>query len=187
MKKNKILYTLFCVITVIYLTPLIITLTNSFMSSAEVQNNYSTSHLHEGEYIVMNVTPDKVTLSQYASLLFGSPVYLHTFWNSVKIVLPVVLGQILVSAPAAYAFTILRFRGKEILFFIYIIVMLLPLQVTLMPNYMVADWLGITDSSLAVIVPGIFSPLGVFLLRQFMKSMPDAYIEAAKMDGAGDG
>lgn len=109
------------------------------------------------------------------------------FWNSVKIVVPIVLGQILVSAPAAYAFTVLKFRGKEGLFFLYIIVMLLPLQVTLMPNYMVADWMGITDSYLAIILPGIFNPLGVFLLRQFMKSMPDAYIEAAKVDGAGHG
>lgn len=186
-KKRRIFYALFIVIVIVYMMPLVITFTNSFMGSREVENNYSTGSLGADEYIEMDVVPKKVTLSQYASLLFDSPVYLHMFWNSVKIVAPIVLGQILVSAPAAYAFTVLKFRGKEILFFLYIIVMLLPLQVTLMPNYIVADWLVITDSYLAIILPGIFNPLGVFLLRQFMKSMPDAYIEAAKMDGAGHG
>lgn len=185
--KGKIFYTLFLVIIILYMMPLIITFTNSFMSSKEVENNYSTANLKENQYIEMEIVPQKVTLSQYAALLFESPVYLNMFWNSVKIVLPIVLGQILVSVPAAYAFTILKFKGKEVLFFLYIIVMLLPLQVTLMPNYIVADWLNITDSYFAIILPGIFNPLGVFLLRQFMKSMPDAYIEAAKVDGAGYG
>lgn len=171
----------------LYMAPLAVTFTNSFMSSREVERNYRTDHLDADEYIEMNLVPEKVTLSQYLSLLFDSPVYLYMFWNSVKIAAPVVVGQILVSAPAAYAFTVLKFRGKELLFFLYIIVMLLPLQVTLMPNYLVADWLGITDSYLAIILPGIFHPLGVFLLRQFMKGMPGAYLEAAKMDGAGHG
>lgn len=181
-KKAKI----FLLITVIlYMMPLIITFTNSLMSSREVEHHYSLGSLDSGEYIDMNVVPDRVTLSQYASLLFDSPVYLHMFWNSIKIVVPVVIGQLLVSAPAAYAFSVFKFRGRELLFFLYIIVMLLPLQVTLMPNYLVADKLHIADSYLAIILPGIFNPLGVFLLRQFLKSMPNAYIEAARMDGAG--
>jgi multiple sugar transport system permease protein len=182
--KTKILHLLFVAVVIIYMAPLVITFTNSFMSSKEVEKNYDATG---DEYIEMNIIPEKVTLSQYGELLFDSPVYLNMFWNSVKIVIPIVLGQILVSAPAAYAFTILKFRGKEAVFFLYIVVMLLPLQVTLMPNYLVADWLNITDSYLAIILPGIFNPLGVFLLRQYMKNIPDAYIEAAKVDGAGNG
>jgi len=183
--KIQILYVLFIAIVVIYMAPLIVTFTNSFMSSKEVERNYDVSWNEENEYVDMNVVPEKVTLSQYAELLFDSPVYLNMFWNSAKITVPIVLGQIIVSTMAAYAFTVLKFKGKELLFFIYIIVMLLPLQVTLMPNYIVADWLDITDSYLAIILPGIFNPFGVFLLRQFMKSMPDAYMEAAQIDGAG--
>ena len=178
---------LFLVIIIIYMAPLIITFTNSFMSSKEVEQNYSVNGIAENEYIDMNIIPEKVTLSQYGELLFDSPVYLNMFWNSVKIAVPIMIGQILVSALGAYAFTVLKFRGKELLFFLYIIVMLLPLQVTLMPNYMVADWFNMTDSYLAIILPGIFNPFGVFLLRQFMKSMPDAYLEAAQIDGAGHG
>lgn len=183
--KIQILYVLFIAIVVIYMAPLIVTFTNSFMSSKEVERNYDVSWNEENEYVNMNVVPEKVTLSQYAELLFDSPVYLNMFWNSAKITVPIVLGQIIVSTMAAYAFTVLKFKGKELLFFVYIIVMLLPLQVTLMPNYIVADWLDITDSYLAIILPGIFNPFGVFLLRQFMKSMPDAYMEAAQIDGAG--
>ena len=185
--KSRFWWPLFLAITVIYMAPLIITFTNSFMSSTEVERNYNVSGMEEGSYVDMNFIPEKVTLSQYAELLFDSPVYLNMFWNSVKITVPIVVGQIIVSTLAAYAFTVLKFKGKELLFFLYIIVMLLPLQVTLMPNYIVADWLGITDSYLAIILSGIFNPFGVFLLRQFMKSLPDAYLEAAKIDGAGHG
>lgn len=185
--KKQFWFMLFVVIVIIYMAPLIITFTNSFMSSKEVERNYGISWSEENEYVDINIIPDKVTLSQYAELLFDSPVYLNMFWNSVKITVPIVLGQIIVSTLAAYAFTVLKFKGKEVLFFLYIIVMLLPLQVTLMPNYIVADWFDITDSYLAIILPGIFNPFGVFLLRQFMKSMPDAYMEAAQIDGAGHG
>lgn len=187
--KSKICWLIFIMITVIYVMPLLITFTNSFMSSGEVERNYRTGNLslQEGDFIDMNLVPDKVTLSQYGKLLFGSPVYLNMFWNSVKIVVPVVIGQMIVSSMAAYAFTVLKFRGKEAVFFLYIIVMLLPLQVTLMPNYMIVNWLNIKESYLAIILPGIYQPMGVFLLRQYLKSMPDAYIESAKIDGAGHG
>ncbi len=177
----------FLVIAIIYILPLVITFTNSMMSSQEVEWHYDVSKKGEGSFRDMNIIPDRVTLSQYAQLLFDSPVYLEMFWNTVKITVPVVLGQLTVSSMAAYAFTVLKFKGKELLFFLYMIVMLLPLQVTLMPNYLVADWLGMTDNYLAMILPGIFNPFGTFLLRQYMKSLPDAYIEAAQVDGAGHG
>ena len=187
--KSKVYGTIFIVVTIIYMMPLLVTFTNSFMSSGEVERNYLAGNemLQDGIFIDMNLIPDKVTLSQYWKLLFDSPVYLNMFWNSVKIVVPIVTGQMIVSSLAAYAFTVLKFRAKETVYFLYIIVMLLPLQVTLMPNYMVADWLNIKESYLAIILPGIFHPMGVFLLRQYMKSIPDAYIESARIDGAGHG
>ena len=187
--KSKICWLIFMMVTVIYVMPLLVTFTNSFMSSGEVERNYRVgdSSLQDGEFIDVNLIPDKVTLSQYGKLLFDSPVYLNMFWNSVKIVVPIVAGQMIVSSLAAYAFTVLKFKGKEAVFFLYIIVMLLPLQVTLMPNYYVAAWLDIKESYLAIILPGIFHPMGVFLLRQYIKSIPDAYIESAQVDGAGHG
>ena len=192
-KRNKSVRThvrngIIVLLVLLYISPLIVTFTNSFMSQEEVSRNYSSMGdiLHPGEkFVDMHLIPEIVTLSQYKQLLVESPVYLNSFWNTMKIVVPVVLGQLAVSAMAAYAFTVLRFKGKEILFFLYIIVMLLPLQVTLMPNYLMADWLGMKDSYLAIILPGIFNPFGTFLLRQSMKQIPRAYIEAAQIDGAG--
>jgi multiple sugar transport system permease protein len=187
-RPHTIFLVILSIIAAVYILPLLITITNSLMSQNEVGRNYSTSGdiFHAGEkFITMNFIPESVTLEQYSSLLLQSPVYLNMFWNSIKIAIPVAAGQLFISSIAAYAFTVLRFRGKEIIFFIYIIVMLLPLQVTLMPNYVVADLFHMTDSYWAIILPGIFNPFGVFLLRQFMKMIPEAYMESAKMDGAG--
>lgn len=192
MKKRRILRTagwlLFTIIAVIYIMPLVMTFTNSLMSSSEILRNYSSEDniFKTGKkFFSMTFIPTNVTLEQYNQILFRTPYYLNMFWNSVKLTVPVVVGQLVVASMAAYAFTVLEFRHKEKLFFIYIIVMLLPLQVTLVPNYVIADMLGITDSYLAIILPGIFSPFSVFLLRQFMKMIPNAYIESAQIDGAG--
>jgi multiple sugar transport system permease protein len=97
---------------------------------------------------------------------------------------PVVLGNLAVSMLTAYGFTVWTWRHKEIIFVIYIVVMLMPLQAVLVPNYIIADLLHIKDSYLAIILPGIFSPFGVFLMRQSMKAIPPAYLEAARIDGA---
>lgn len=186
--KKRILMGAIGLLALLYIFPLIVTFANSFMSPGEVSRNYSSlgDILHPGEkFVDMHLIPEMVTLSQYKGLLVESPVYLNMFWNSMKIVVPVVLGQLAVSSMAAYAFTVLRFKGREAVFFLYILVMLLPLQVTLMPNYLMADWLGIQDSYLAIILPGIFNPFGTFLLRQSMKMIPEAYMESARMDGAG--
>lgn len=102
-----------------------------------------------------------------------------------KITAPIIAGQIAVAALAAYAFAHLRFRFREPLFFMYIVTMLMPFQVTLVPNFIIADRLGLLGSSGAIIFPGIFSAFGVFLLRQFMMFVPYSYIEAARVDGAG--
>lgn len=107
------------------------------------------------------------------------------FWNSLKITTPVLIGNVIVSAMAAFAFEHLRFKRKEAVYFAYIIVMLMPLQVLLVPNFLVADWLNIRQSYLAIILPGIFSPFGVFLVRQQLKGFPSEYFDAALVDGAG--
>lgn len=86
---------------------------------------------------------------------------------------------------AAYAFSQLRFRLREPLFFAYIVVMLMPFQVTLVPNYIMANSLGLLNSEWSIILPGMFNAFGVFLMRQFMQVVPYSYIEAARMDGAG--
>jgi multiple sugar transport system permease protein len=139
----------------------------------------------EGIFANLKLIPDKVSLSQYGKLFIDSPKYLMMFWNSVFMVVPIIAGQTLVASLAAYAFSKLKFRGRDSMFLVYVMTMLMPFQVTLVPNYIMVDMLGMLNSTGAIIVPGIFAAFGVFMLRQFMLDIPYTYIEAAKMDGAG--
>lgn len=174
------------------LFPIILTFTNSLMTEAEIDYNYhligKLVNVAAGEknaFINLKLIPDWVSFGQYAEVLVQKPVFLHMFWNSVWIVVPIIMGQVFVASLAAYAFAKLRFPGREKLFLVYLMTMLMPFQVTLVPNYIIAARLGLMNTTSAIILPGIFSAFGVFMLRQFMLHIPSSYIEAAKMDGAG--
>ncbi len=183
------------IFSVFFLLPILLTVTNSFMSTTEISSNYgkifsSVDDRNGREYIAETVNlkfiPDIVSFEQYWNVLLKSPDYLLKFWNSVIYVVPITLFQILVAALAAYSFT--RFTGKKktIIFFLYIILMLMPYQVTLVPNYFVSKWLNILNTKWAVWLPGIMSPFSVYLLTKFMKRVPNEVIEAAQIDGAGE-
>ncbi len=179
---------------VIFLLPTVLTIANSFMSASEINANYGSifatteegSKVFVSERVNLKFIPDMVSFSQYYTVLFKSPDYLLKFWNSVILVVPIVVFQLATAALAAYGFARLKGRLKEILFFVYIIVMLMPYQVTLVPNYLVSDWLNILDTRWAIILPGIFTPFSVFLLTKIMRRIPPVMIEAAKLDGAGE-
>ena len=119
-------------------------------------------------------------------MLLKSPDFLYKFWNSVILVAPIVLAQLAVASVAAYGFT--RWRGKirDTIFFAYVILMLMPYQVTLVPNYLVSDFLGLLNTRWAIILPGAFAPSSVFLLTKSMRRIPASLIESAKLDGAGE-
>lgn len=178
----------------VFLMPIILTITNSFMSASEISANYgqvfATTDTGGKTFIAERVNlkfiPDMVSFSQYKTVLLKSPDYLFKFWNSVILVVPIVAFQLLVASGAAYGFTRYRGRMKEMIFFVYIILMLMPYQVTLVPNYLVSDWLGILDTRWAIWLPGIFSPFAVFLLTKYMRRIPVAVMEAAQIDGAGE-
>jgi len=179
---------------ILFLMPIILTITNSFMSASEISANYGSvfatdangGKVYIAEKVNLKFIPDIVSFSQYSTVLFKSPDYLLKFWNSVILVGPIVLFQLIVATLASYGFT--RYRGKirEIIFFSYIILMLMPYQVTLVPNYLVSDWLNLLDTNWSIWLPGIFSPFAVFLLTKFMRRIPDSVMEAAQIDGAGE-
>lgn len=172
------------ILALIMLFPLVLTVSNSFMTEAEIKFNYSMEETDAG-YVNLKWIPDRVSLEQYKALLFDRMQFLIMFWNSLLLVVPIVAGQAIVATMAAFGLSQFHFRGRETLFFLYIITMLMPFQVTLVPNYLAMDWLGLLDSRAAIILPGIFSAFGVFLIRQFMIGIPRSYVEAAKIDGAG--
>ena len=176
---------------VAFLLPTVLTITNSFMSESEINSNYgmifsTTTGGYISKHVNLKFIPDKVTFSQYITGLIKSPAYLIKFWNSVILALPIVVFQVAVASVAAYSFT--RWRGKvrSLIFFFYVILMLMPYQVTLVPNYLVAEKLGTLNTRWAIILPGIFAPFSVFLLTKFMRRIPYALIESAKIDGAGE-
>ncbi|MFE0555349.1 carbohydrate ABC transporter permease [Paenibacillus sp. NPDC058910] len=180
------------VIALILISPIVITFTNSLMTELEIQINYGLiGQMNEvipgrdGSFANLKLIPDKVSFAQYGKVFIDNPKYLTMFWNSVFMVMPIMVGQTIVAALAAYAFSKLNFRGRDSMFLVYVMTMLMPFQVTLVPNYIMVDKLGMLNSTSAIIVPGIFAAFGVFMLRQFMLDIPYAYIEAAKIDGAG--
>jgi multiple sugar transport system permease protein len=187
-----LIYVMLILLAAFFIAPVLVVFTNSFMSSYELINRYSASVLPSNDvyavdgvhYVRFSLIPDVITLEQYRQLFFDTPAYFNSFLNSVFLALPIVAGQVLISAPAAYAFEMSRFRHKEKIFFVYIVIMLLPLQVTLVPNFIMADMMGLLGTRASVILPAALNPLGVFLLRQYLRGLPHEYCEAAQLDGA---
>lgn len=179
---------------VVFVTPIVLTMMNSFMSSSEIYSNYgvifetteSGGKVYISDTVNLKFIPDMVSFSQYITVLLKSPEYLLKFWNSVIYVVPIVVFQLFVALLAAYGFTRYSGRLKQIIFFGYVILMLMPYQVTLVPNYLVSDWLNILNTKWAIWLPGIFSPFAVYLLTKFMKRIPVSVMEAAQIDGAGE-
>lgn len=201
-KKNRfvdraktIIVTLMAIgFAVLFLAPIILTITNSFMSASEINANYGSlfattdkgGRVFVSKTVNLKLIPDMVTFYQYYTVLFKSPQYLLKFWNSVLYVGPIVVVQLLVAVLAAYGFSRYDGRLKRIIFFSYIIIMLMPYQVTLVPNFLVSKTIGIYATPWAILLPGFFSPFAVYLLTKFMKRIPTEVMEAAAIDGASE-
>ena len=138
------------------------------------------------ENVNLKFIPDKVTFAQYKSVLILNSDYLLKFWNSVILTVPITVFQILVAILTSYGFSRCPNKFKSIIFFVYIILMIMPYQVTLVPNFLVADKFNMLDTRRAIILPAIFSPFSIFLLTKVMRRIPISYVEAAKLDGAGE-
>ncbi|MBE6876556.1 MAG: carbohydrate ABC transporter permease [Ruminococcus sp.] len=189
-----LLFVIAAVSAILFILPTVLTISNSFMTEKEINTNYGAMIDSAGadkknyisEELNLKFLPDMVSFQQYVAVLFKSPDYLLKFWNSVILVVPITIFQVLLASVTAYGFS--RYRGKirEIIFFSYIILMLMPYQVTLVPNYLVSEYLGILNTRWAIILPGIFSPFSVYLLTKVMRRIPKAYFEAARLDGAGE-
>lgn len=180
---------------VMFILPTVLTIANSFMTSNEISANYGAmmgnmSGAEKKVFISENVNlkfiPDKATLSQYKNVLFKNPEYLFKFWNSIILTVPITVFQIAVAILTSYGFSRYNNKFKNLIFFAYIILMLMPYQVTLVPNYLVSKYFNLLDTRWSIILPGIFSPFSVFLLTKVMRRIPISYVEAAKLDGANE-
>ena len=122
------------------------------------------------------------SLQGYTDLLFDCFVFYPQFWNSVIYAAVITVVQLVVIIPCAFGFSQAKFKGKGALFVFYIVLMMMPLQVTILPNYIGLRDIGLIDTPLAIILPAIFSPFGVVVMHQYMKNIDSNIIEAARLE-----
>ncbi len=140
--------------------------------------------LQKSTSISLSFDPSKLDFSNYTQLFtidgFGSAIMVTTI-----VVILAVITNLVVSSMAAYAFSKRRFPGSETVFIVYLATMMVPIQVTLIPLFVIMRDLGLLNSYLSLFLP-IVNAFGVFLIRQFMDDIPDELIEAARIDGASE-
>ena len=170
------------VLAFVFCYPVLFLLTGSFMSQSELAENLGPVLGEATGYAGWSFFPQNPTLKHYIEVLLDSPEYFVMFWNSIKVVLGTLVGQCIIAIPAAWGFAVFKF--KKSIFFLYIILMMMPFQVTMLSNYLVLKQLKLLDTLASLIFPGIFSTFPVFIMFNFFRGIPPAVIEAARIDGA---
>ena len=161
MKKSTktIRLTVLSLLSILFVLPVVMTVINSF--------TYGES---------------KFTLQAYWELFVTNFTYLDFFWNSVIYATLITLVSITISLPLGFVFAKIPFKGKDTIFFIYIVVMMLPFQATLLPNYIQLRDFNMLNTPLALTIPMMFSPFAVFLFRQFIKNIPNELIDCTALE-----
>ncbi|MBC8585047.1 carbohydrate ABC transporter permease [Oscillospiraceae bacterium NSJ-64] len=157
----------------------------SLMGTAELTKNLSPVLNETYGYASWDLLPHFPTLRPYVRLLLDQPQFFVMFWNSVKLTGAILIGQIIFGVPAAWGFAQFDFPGKKYLFTVYIVLMLMPFQVTMVSSYLVLDQFSLLDTHWGIILPAVFSTFPVFIIYRFFRGVPCAVIESAQLDGAG--
>ena len=181
-KKGPILC--LTLISLLFVLPVVLTVACSFLSPQEVQRVFGPL-LGEDGTAVFGALPQGFSLMGYYEVFFATPDYLAKFWVSLLLAVGAILGQMVISCMGGFAFAFYDFPGKRLLYSLLCLFMLIPLQVTLLPNYLLLDQLGALNTYWALLLPLAFAPLGTFLLTQIFRSVPADILHAARLDGAG--
>lgn len=173
-------------LAVAVLLPVFLTVLYSFFSPAEIKEFMGTRGNYDATvWMEIKLAPRVFSLSQYYNILIEDVSVLRLLLNSAMYAGAILLGQALAIPLMAYGLSRFQFRGRDAIFFVVIMLMLLPFQVTMVPNVLTLRTLGILNTPWAVILPLCFAPFYIFLLRQYMVGLPKELIEAAEIDGAG--
>ena len=172
--------------TLLVCLPVVLLVTGSVMSDGELQRHLAPVFAGGEAFVSWKLVPDYPTFGHYGKLLFMTPQFFVLFWNSVRLVGLILLGQLMVGVPAAWAFAVYQARGSRVMFAFYIVLMLLPFQVTMLSSYLVLHNLHMLDTPQAVILPAVFSTLPVFLSYGGFRAIPSQLFEAARIDGASE-
>ncbi len=166
--------------------PLTMLLTGALTPTPEIRERLS-GVLGAGSALASwRLLPERITFTHIVELLLDTPAFYRVFWNSCMQVLPGVAGQIVIGAPAAWALARYRFLGRRMLRWLYILLMILPFQVTMASSYIVLNRIGCIDTPLAIVLPMMFSAFPVFIMTKFFSRIPADLLEAARIDGASE-
>lgn len=171
-------YTLMIILAVIAIIPIVWMISGSIRPYEELFKYSSSFNLH----LFVPVHP---TLDNFKNVIFNDQnPFLRYIGNTLLVAGIVTVAVLIINSMSAFAFAKLRFRGKGIVFALFMSAMIIPGEVTLVPNYLLMHKLGWLNSYQALIVPSMLSVFGIFLLRQFFAEIPNEILEAAKIDGA---
>jgi len=165
-------YAILAIAAFVMLAPLLWALLTAFKPNSEVYTNPYSFKLRT------------LSFRAFVDVFKSTPFHIY-FLNTLIITLACTLGVIVTSSMAGYAFAKLAFPGRNVIFALFIATMMIPRQVTLVPTFIIMRELGLIDSRLSLIIPGILSVFGTFLMRQFFLTVPQDYEDAAKVDGCG--
>ena len=184
--RFRIVCALLFIMALVVLWPMVQTFLYSFSSIADMKAYMKTrNNFDDSVWMDSRLSPRMFSLSQYYQILITDNTVLRLFVNSVMYTVMILLGQAIIIPAMAFALSKFRFPGRDGLFFVIILLMLLPFQVTMVPNVLTLRAMGLLNTIWAVVLPMWFTPFYIFLVRQFMVSLPGELIEAASIDGAG--
>lgn len=188
MKKVKtcLLTLLFLLLALVILYPVVLVVLLSVQDGGELHQTITPLMQFSGSYVQVDYLPQYPTLANLKDLLLYTPAFYTVFWNSFLIVSTILVFQLLVAIPAAWAFARFRFRGKKLLFNLYVIFMLMPFQVTMLSQYIVLDRFHLMNTRWAIILPAVFSTFAVFLIYRGFSDIPEDILDSARIDGASE-
>lgn len=184
--RRAALYAFLTVLGIFFCTPVLFLLTGSVTSRYELGQYLAPLSDAAKGFVYWKWMPDYPAFSHYENVLLFTPQFYVVFWNSVKITAFILAGQLLVAVPAAWAFAIYPFPRRRLLFTVYLVLMLMPFQVTMLSSYLVLNGLHLMNTHGAVILPAVFSAFPVFLIYRSFCGIPKELLEAARVDGAGE-
>ena len=184
--RLKIFRVLLFLFGMIICLPIIAVVLGSLKSGKELSDALSAIIGATGGSVQWHLLPLYPTGMHFIKLLLYTPEFFTVFWNSMKLVGCILLGQMFVAIPAAFGFSRFSFRGKYALFLSYVILMLMPFCVLMLPSYLVLKGMYLMNTHWSIILPAVFSTFPVFIMYRGFAAIPKELYEAAKIDGAGD-
>lgn len=174
MRKNMLTYALLALAAVLTLAPYLLSVQTSVKTPQQFARQSPLA------------PPAPVSGGSYAELVVGGHTLVPPLVITLQVVIVVVIGELVCSSLAAYAFARLRFPGRDLLFWVYLATLMVPFVAVMVPRFAMLSELGLRDTFWGIVLPSMFgTPYTVFLLREFFRAIPEDLLDAARLDGAG--